>query len=617
MKQSEGCQVMLCKGYPFNDNSNVFDYSMNNHKITEFVKQYEEYQSDTADIDIANGVVTIRIGENNDMTFNNNKYGHSFAKIQQCNYMTVTMLNNGMKYYCFINNVVLNNNLLTATIHFSIDVWNTYRNKITFKNCFIEREHVEDDTKYKHVIDEGLSPSQYYVNTSITQQTQSLQNYGYVVGLSDATYVMIHHDTTSFAKCVYEMSQNVFAGLLVHVPDDATLIRLISVYTTFGKADAITGVYLLPNNIITNKIATPAELRYYTPDDVDQENPIYYPVTINTESSSALTPSSLSVSAPSTCTVKGVSYTPVNNKCFCYPYAVCRVTNHLGNELNLHFEKSQNANNTITISYVYEANINGCCFISVSNYDGISGINCDYVIKTMDYPTVPYTVNSFDAWYGANRNMLSNQQVYIDKDYAFNMAVARAETTMQETSNAMSSALGVLGGDINAGAGVMGLANYAMKQQSLYNTSVIKKNTLDYNYNKALSSFNASLADKALIPQKICGMNAPNALLLFGKNEFVITVLCPSIEEIRAIDNYFSKYGYKVNRYDTLAYYRPRFDFKKYADCNIVGDCPSDVINTIRGMFQQGVTIWHDKDNIFTYNNNKTNSPTPQPPQPR
>lgn len=620
MTIAQGVDIEFCVGYPFNDNSNVFDFAMNNHKIDEFVETYVAENIGNpyhvAEFNIASGSVKVRLPEDDYGTeYNNKKYLRSYNTLLKCNYMRVTYYESGRKFYCFIDNVVFDNNLLSATIFFTIDVWNTYRNYIDFKTSFIEREHVESDTKFKHVIDEGFSPSQYYVNTNITPHTQPLSNFGYVVGLSDATFITTNHDTTTHPACVFEMAKNIYSGLLVYVSDRFTLARLISMYVEHGKSDGITGVYLMPLDIISGSVSTPAELIYFQHSD---DPPTYFPVAINTESSSAITPNLKIINAPTKFTVKGVSYTPKNNKCFCYPYTMVRVTNHLGNELNLHFEKSGASNNSITIAYAYVPNINGCCYISVQNYDGVSSINADYILKCLDYPTVPYAVDSYDAWYSANSNMLSNQQVYINKDYNFAMKTAYAQTALQESANAKSAVLGIATGlPLSKSAGLSGLFDYAMNQQNLYQQSVLKKASMDYDYEKSLASFNASLSDKAVIPDKICGINAPNALLLLEKNQFIISVLCPSIEEITAIDNYFSKYGYKVNVFDTLHYYRPRFDFKKMPDCNIVGNVPSDIINTIRGLFQQGITIWHDHEHIFEYDENASGGTPPQPPQPQ
>ena len=44
------------------------------------------------------------------------------------------------------------------------DLWFVWFD-ITFKQCFVEREHVNDDTFGKHTVPEGLEYGEYIVNT--------------------------------------------------------------------------------------------------------------------------------------------------------------------------------------------------------------------------------------------------------------------------------------------------------------------------------------------------------------------------------------------------------------------------------------------------------------------
>ena len=49
-------------------------------------------------------------------------------------------------------------------VEIETDVWQSWMFDITFKNSFIEREHVNDDTFGLHTVPEGLDTGEYIIN---------------------------------------------------------------------------------------------------------------------------------------------------------------------------------------------------------------------------------------------------------------------------------------------------------------------------------------------------------------------------------------------------------------------------------------------------------------------
>ena len=58
-------------------------------------------------------------------------------------------------FFAFVDSVEYRNNSLTR-ITFTIDVFSTWFNKISLQTCFVEREHVNDDTIGANTIPEGV-----------------------------------------------------------------------------------------------------------------------------------------------------------------------------------------------------------------------------------------------------------------------------------------------------------------------------------------------------------------------------------------------------------------------------------------------------------------------------
>lgn len=90
--------------------------------------------------------------------------------------------------------------------------------------------------------------------------------------------------------------------------------------------------------------------------------------------------------------------------------------------------------------------------------------------------------------------------------------------------------------------------------------------------------------------------------------------LNPSVNECRAIDDFFSTYGYTINELDNFAssdspfYFNSRsnWNFIKTANCNCNCNCPSEYENRFKDIFNNGVTLWHTYSGFCDYSANNT-----------
>lgn len=76
-----------------------------------------------------------------------------------------------------------------------------------------------------------------------------------------------------------------------------------------------------------------------------------------------------------------------------------------------------------------------------------------------------------------------------------------------------------------------------------------------------------------------------------------INLICRAIrpEYAKIIDDYFSMYGYKVARVKEIELHsRSNWNFVKTIGCNVIGECPSTVIDSVKNIFDNGVTLWHN-----------------------
>ena len=90
---------------------------------------------------------------------------------------------------------------------------------------------------------------------------------------------------------------------------------------------------------------------------------------------------------------------------------------------------------------------------------------------------------------------------------------------------------------------------------------------------------------------------------------FVFYVMAIDYNHAKSIDNYFTRYGYKVNQLkvpNTTG--REFFNYVKTSECLPQGDAPDEALREIGKMFDRGVTLWHI-DTFVVPNNNPIVTP--------
>ena len=90
-----------------------------------------------------------------------------------------------------------------------------------------------------------------------------------------------------------------------------------------------------------------------------------------------------------------------------------------------------------------------------------------------------------------------------------------------------------------------------------------------------------------------------------GRNGFSFYKMSIKQEYAKIIDDFFSMYGYKVNEVKIPNVTgRTNWNYVKTIDANILGDIPQEDLQTIKNMFDNGITLWHNKDTFLDYSQN-------------
>lgn len=465
-------------------------------------------------------------------------------------------------FYAYIINMRYINDKLTE-ITIKTDVFQTFQFQLTYKASFVEREHVTDDTIGLHTIPEGLETGEYICN-GIT----SLYSAG------NSTYICVA--TTELPSDMgintYNRQYNgIYSGvsyLLFETPLAAS--NFIRAMDGLGKGEAVTSVFLVPTTLCGTVIFT----TYNVSIPGTSGQTITFQAGVPPYTTTYVTlGTSASITTPST--ING--YTPKNNKLFCYPYNYFYITNNVGMDVDFHYEDF--VSNTASFKTI-GAITPGCsikCF--PLNYkklsDTSSSMNSyNYGISAAKYPICSWVTDVYTNWLTQN---------------GINIA---GITLNAAEAGYVKGAINIVGGLAGTAAtgNALGIAQAVGGVGDIFST-------MQENYRHSM------------IPDSAKG-NANSGDVTFSAGNMDIPLYKMSIrsEFARAIDGYFSMYGYKVNSIKIPNINtRVNWNYVKCIGANIEGLIPEYYIDEIRSMFNAGITLWHNASTFLDYTQNNGN----------
>ena len=481
------------------------------------------------------------------------------------NYMAFINPNYGNKwFFAWITNVRLLNPD-TTEITFKVDVFSTWFERFIYGEAFIEREHVNDDTFGKHTILEGLETGEYTIKSEV--ESSDLYDVCPVVcgtlspdadpsSPSPRTY-------SSYCGNRYEsLGYYIFKGAFMSTYDggdqadaiDAYIKRINENFTD----DGIVSIFMAPKKLVgwtgdgtwTNFTAGYAYrnaldvFEHTNPISIDYDKPIKF--------------SDLEITRP---TAFG-TYTPKNNKCYCYPYQYINLTNNNGGNAIYNYEEFSTNKPTFELTGI----ITPSCSIRANpkNYKGQT-ISYNDGIQGAKYPICSWTNDLFT-------NYMTQQGVNLP------LEIAKDVITIGAGAGA-SIATGGAGAVIGLGVASSGASN--------------------------ILSIMQQVRQHALVPPQARG-NTNGADICSANNKITFTAQLIQVKEeyIRCIDAYFSRFGYKVNEVkEPNLNSRSKFNYIKVGGMDelIQGEIPANDLEEINAIFRKGVTIFHNYADIGNY----------------
>ena len=108
--------------------------------------------------------------------------------------------------------------------------------------------------------------------------------------------------------------------------------------------------------------------------------------------------------------------------------------------------------------------------------------------------------------------------------------------------------------------------------------------------------------NKDLEPDTLSGYTAPSAAFAAGYGGIWLIRYAPTLEEFKRVDDFFSMFGYAINRIGTPSFKnRTVWDYIKTLNIDLTGDIPQSDVDELKAIFDRGVTVWHSASTFGDY----------------
>lgn len=510
----------------------------------------------------------------------------NYSTIYSVNYMAFKNTSFENKwFYAFVNKVVYVNDRV-AELHYEIDAMQTYLFDVELKPCLVEREHIPaaDDVVGANVLPEAIPIGEYRMNgvQKLIELSANNLHYYIIVGVVDDKNTDMGGilsgktvNTDGVFKAVMPLSDGkmldgVYTGLKYYAfeGNNQGASDLTSFINTHIKTvDNIYMIYMAPALIVPQ------------------------PGSDHSIAPGAGSIPVRNINCPSVASVENLDfdgYYPINRKLYTYPYNYCGLTNGSGESLVTRYEWFPNFTPSFdaTATFVHPVTLT---FRPGNGYKGIENPSPDVDINDMcesitltGFPLCSWSYDTYARWAATRVPQIIRSGIVSVVEGA-----SRAGT-MVASAGLAAGALGT------ADAAVGGMENIAKLN---FGTNLLSKAANIYE-----EKYTASIAQ-----DPIKGSTA-NGNADFASGKFGIWRYRGHIhgDTCKMIDHYFSMFGYKTNLIKIPNRTgRPIWNYVKTVNCvvekKLAGVVQSSDITQIEGIYDSGITWWHDPTQVNNY----------------
>lgn len=482
--------------------------------------------------------------------------------ITSCNYLRYRNNNYGNKwFYAFITSIrYVNPN--TVYIDFILDAYQTFMFDITWKDCFIERSHVRDDTLGAHTLDEGIHVGNRYskeVNVSWPGTDVFAGNVNVVPIIFLAAAYVFPSSGDPTERIITANVQGTPTTLAVWFPNfdvikTAPLFQMqqfLKLLQNSSKSNAIVASAAIPEHIARGTWNTMKGVEGAITEVQEDPKAIESGAYLQIANQQFVD----SVNATLTLTPL-MSYTPRNKKLYCYPFTYFVLSSNQGENVTIKTEwlpETQppvgDPDRELKLSLSANISPDSSYFCKVTNANSTSRtLTCTMA----QLPQVATASSTYANW-------LAGHMASITSGILANGLQIFGGTAATVSGAGASAGIGGITSGVNGIIGTIGNLIDAEKMPASLNSS---------------------------------GGSTGNAAINNRRFSLYQQVLNPDM--YASIDQFFDMYGYKVNMNGTPDFYcRAYWQYFKIPIVNITGNVPAEYMNQIKSTFQNGVTLWN------------------------
>jgi hypothetical protein len=443
-------------------------------------------------------------------------------------------------FYAFVLQVNYINNVTTEVVY-QIDYLMTWMGNFTLRECYVERQHVHNDSIGANICDEGIPCGEY-----IDEDVEGT----FLTNIMNITVVYMNPDEVGTGGGV---SGGIYNGCIVKTFNDSDDVNeFISSLVDANYGDNIVNIYMSPSEFDTTNTSRPKTKEYSF--DKPYEN------------------------------VGG--YVPKNKKMFCYPYKYVEVDNQEGDTqkyLYEYFNTLPDATSSGKFTLAIDGMTSASCELILypKNYKGNESEYPTQTLGMSHFPMCSWGIDTYKAW-------LAQQNAYYPLNTAVDVGTsaiggAVSGSKMGAASGIAGGALGeVLGGIVGTLAGgiVSGGTSYAKDAYT-------------------------NLVENAITPaspSQSKGQQSCDVLAGQGVKTYVVRKKSITKNYAMMIDNYFTMYGYAIKQVLTPNMNaRENYTYVKTLGCCLGGQVPAEDARVIQSIFDNGCRFWKKHTNIGNY----------------
>lgn len=306
-------------------------------------------------------------------------------------------------------------------------------------------------------------------------------------------------------------------------------------------------------------------------------------------------------------------YTPKNKKLLTYPYSYlyCTTLNGSAAQYRWEYFKHPYPNQ---INFTINGNVNGGGqIICYPNY--YKGIDKDYdEAVTMDnFPKNAFNYDAYQAWVASGGKtkaefegkLVSARGALKMASDILNIRSAQVSTFTGTTNGVMQTGKvyankGMSASTVQAAASTIGSAyNGRINEvQQAINTA---NDIIDIA--EAKMKINYQFKDAQYQPNDTVGISESN--ITVGRRDLNFYFYNAHVvdDEMKRLDDFFSMYGYASNRVKAPNFVGRRYwNFIMTENCVVSGEMPATSKEALERIFDGGITMWHNLNNIGNYN---------------